>query len=86
MTRETARALNGVEHELRELRRQWAHTEAGRRDLGPEIMPELIALSNGSKSLPTNCMPRPTTTSGRCWPPRPALTAASRASPDELDK
>lgn len=47
----TARALDGVERELRELRRRWAQIEAGRRDLGPEIMPELVALSHRVEAL-----------------------------------
>jgi hypothetical protein len=47
----TARALDGVERELRELRRRWAHIEAGRRDLGPEVVPELVALSDRVEAL-----------------------------------
>ena len=47
----TARALDGVERELRELRRWWSHIEAGRRDLGSEVVPELIALSNRVEAL-----------------------------------
>ena len=47
----TARALDGVERELRELRRRWSHLEAGRRDLGPEIMPELVKLSDRVEAL-----------------------------------
>jgi hypothetical protein len=47
----TARALDGVERELRELRRLWAHTEAGRRDLGCEVVPELVALSDRVEAL-----------------------------------
>ena len=34
-----------------QLRRRWAGTEAGRRDLGSEVVPELIALSNRVEAL-----------------------------------
>ena len=47
----TARALDGVERELRELRRRWAHIDAGRRDLGSEFVPELVALSDRIEAL-----------------------------------
>jgi hypothetical protein len=40
--------LDGAE---RELRRRWAGTEAGRRDLGSEVVPELVALSDRVEAL-----------------------------------
>lgn len=46
-----ARALDGVERELRELRRQWAHIEAGRRDPRWDVLPELVALNNRVDAL-----------------------------------
>jgi hypothetical protein len=46
-----ARALDGVERELRELRRQWAHIEDGRRDLRSDVLPELAALNNRVDAL-----------------------------------
>ena len=47
----TARALDGVERELRELRRRWERIEAGRRHLGSEVVPELVSLSDRVEAL-----------------------------------
>ncbi|MEP6648512.1 MAG: hypothetical protein ABJA74_01165 [Lapillicoccus sp.] len=47
----TATALVRVEREIRELQQQWAGTEAGRRDLTPEIVPALAALSDRVEAL-----------------------------------